>query len=168
MTSPASDGIVIRPVTADEWMLWRAARLEALRESPSAFGSQLTDWIEAPKAKWRERLSVPGAHDLLAIDGEHVVGMITGMPVTDDPSRTELISMWVAPSARGTGLAADLIDRIVDWATETGASVLDLSVMPDNPAAQRAYERAGFATLDEPGDLLADGRREIRMRLALR
>ena len=48
MTSPASDGIVIRPVTADEWMLWRAARLEALRESPSAFGSQLTDWIEAP------------------------------------------------------------------------------------------------------------------------
>lgn len=168
MTSPASDGIEVRRVTADEWMLWRAARLEALRESPAAFGSQLTDWIEAPESRWRERLSVPGAHDLLAIDGEHVVGMITGMPVADDPSRTELISMWVAPSARGTGLAADLIDRIVDWATEAGASVLDLSVMPDNPSAHRAYERAGFTPLDEPGDLLPDGRLEIRMRRTLR
>lgn len=168
MATPASDGIVVRPVTADEWMLWRAARLEALRESPTAFGSQLTDWIEAPEEKWRERLSVPGAHDLLALDGEHVVGMITGMPVADDPSRTELISMWVAPASRGTGLAADLIDRIVDWATEAGASVLELAVMPDNPTAQRAYERAGFTTLDEPGDLLADGRREIRMRRTLR
>lgn len=167
MISPGENGIVMRPVTADEWMLWRAARLEALRESPAAFGSQLTDWIEASEERWRERLSVTGAHDVLAFDGEHVVGMVSGMPVADDPTRTELISMWVAPSARGTGLAAALIDRIVDWATQAGASVVDLSVMPDNPAARRAYERAGFVALSEPGDALPDGRREVRMRRAL-
>lgn len=167
MTSPGENGIVMRLVTADEWMLWRAARLEALRESPAAFGSQLTDWIEASEERWRERLSVAGAHDLLAFDGEHVVGMVSGMPVADDPARAELISMWVAPAARGTGLAADLIDRIIDWATEGGASVLDLSVMPDNPTARRAYERAGFVALSEPGDALANGRREVRMRRPL-
>lgn len=93
--------------------------------------------------------------------------MVSGMPVTDDPTRTELISMWVATSARGTGLAAELIGRIVDWATQAGASVLDLSVMPDNSAARRAYERADFVALAEPGDALPDGRREVRMRRAL-
>ncbi|MFJ1458216.1 GNAT family N-acetyltransferase [Nocardia sp. N2S4-5] len=36
--------IEMRVLTADNWMLWRELRLQALAEAPQAFGSRLADW----------------------------------------------------------------------------------------------------------------------------
>jgi ribosomal protein S18 acetylase RimI-like enzyme len=89
--------------------------------------------------------------------------MATGTPAKDRASRAELISMWVDPAVRGRGVATALITAIAGWAASTGAATLALSVMPDNVAARRTYERSGFTVSDEPGDLLPGGRRELVM-----
>ncbi|BCW67233.1 hypothetical protein NicSoilB4_19960 [Arthrobacter sp. NicSoilB4] len=60
-------------------------------------------------------------------------------------------------------VATALITAIVRWAASSGASTLNLSVMQDNVAARRTYERNGFTVSSEPGDLLPDGRRELAM-----
>lgn len=156
----------IRRVSPDDWRLWRDARLEALRDSPSAFGSRLADWIDAPEQRWRERLSQPDAHHVVAADGTDVLGMMSVVP-SSAPSTMTLISAWVAPRARGRGVAAVLIDAVVGAARVAGASAVDLSVMPDNPTARRTYERAGFRVLDEAGAPLPDGRHQVLMRRLL-
>lgn len=155
--------IELRGVTADDWRTWRPVRLAALADAPDAFGSTLADWADAPEHRWRTRLSIPGALDLLAHDGSAVAGMASGVPDADDPTRAELISMWVDPAARGRGVARTLIDAIARWAAEYGAAELRLSVVPENTAARRTYERCGFVALAEPGDPLPGGRHEVLM-----
>lgn len=91
--------IELRTLSVDDWREWRTVRLAALTDAPSAFGSRLQEWADAPDDRWRDRLSIPGAIDLLAvnIDGNVPVGMATGTPSADPASRAELISMWVDP-----------------------------------------------------------------------
>lgn len=152
---------MLRAVTADDWQEWRPVRLAALGDAPDAFGSRLADWSDAPEDRWRDRLSIPGALDLLAVQDGHPVGMASGVPDQDD--RAELISMWVDPVARGRGVADVLIAEVVRWAAAAGRGVLTLSVMPDNDRARRTYERLGFVVTDAPGDALPDGRHEVVM-----
>lgn len=156
--------IELRRVIADDWADWRPVRLAALADAPYAFGSRLADWQDAPEHRWRSRLSVPGALDLLAVDGTTAVGMASGMPDPDDPARVEVVSVWVAPAARRSGVARHLLDTIAHWAADRGAHALELSVVPDNAAALRAYERAGFVATGESGEALPDGRHELVMR----
>jgi hypothetical protein len=67
-------------LTPDDWRTWRSIRLAALADAPDAFGSRLEDWTDADEGRWRDRLSIPGAVDLVALDPRtrHPVGMVTG------------------------------------------------------------------------------------------
>ncbi|MGW6281395.1 GNAT family N-acetyltransferase [Kribbella sp. NPDC055071] len=155
--------IELHEVGPDDWRLWRELRLAALEEAPYAFGSQLADWIDAPEERWRQRLSVPGARQLIAsLDGTPV-GMAGGF--TDDETATaELVSMWIAPAGRGKGIGNTLMAAIESWAHSTGATVLKLSVADGNDSAYKLYLRNGFRDTDELGDLMPDGvRRELVM-----
>lgn len=155
----------LQTIAASDWRAWRSVRLAALTESPDAFGSLLHDWVDAPETRWRKRLSIPGAIDLLAVNavGHEPVGMATGIPDKNQEGRVELISMWVDPAVRGRGVATALIRAIVRWAEHAGATSIGLSVMPNNVSAKLTYERNGFGASPEPGTLLPGGEREIVM-----
>jgi ribosomal protein S18 acetylase RimI-like enzyme len=159
----------LRALGPEDWKLWRGLRLAALAEAPQAFGSRLADWQGEGdrEERWRERLGIAGSHNVVAVlDGEPV-GMASGVPADDES--VELISMWVAPSARGRGVGDALVREVEQWARESGARVLRLDVAEDNAAAQALYERRGFVLTGELGDLMADGvRRERVMAKALR
>ncbi|MEE8167030.1 MAG: GNAT family N-acetyltransferase, partial [Myxococcota bacterium] len=73
----------------------------------------------------------------------------------DDRSRDTawLISMWVAPEARGAGVGEALIDAVVDWARSTGTARLLLDVGDDNGPARALYTRKGFAARSEVSTL---------------
>nr|WTA69308.1 GNAT family N-acetyltransferase [Micromonospora sp. NBC_00855] len=150
--------IEIRVLTPDDWPTWRELRLAALTEAPAAFGSRLADWQGDGdrEQRWRDRLSIPGSHNLVAVLDGRPVGMSSGVP-TADPLMMDLISMWVHPDARGKGVGDCLVDEVARWAHERGADRLRLSVMPDNTPAKALYERVGFTQTDELGDLLPDG-----------
>ncbi|MGA5135368.1 GNAT family N-acetyltransferase [Streptomyces blastmyceticus] len=143
---------------SDDWPLWRELRLAAFAEAPYAFGSTLAEW-QGPgdrEERWRARLSIPGAHDLVALLDGLPVGMVSGVP-GEEVGNVELISMWVSPGVRGQGVGDYLIEEVERWGTERGATTLRLSVMPDNHQAAALYERHGFTDTGEPGDLLLDG-----------
>lgn len=157
--------VTLRVVPTDGWHDWRGVRLAALAESPSAFGSRLADW-QGPgdrEERWRGRLSIPGAHDLIAeLDGE-AVGMASGVP--DGPRAGEVISMWVAPGARGRGVGDALLRGIGGWAREVGLTRLHLAVRVHNAAARGLYVRHGFEVTGEVVD--ETGEREQLMVLLL-
>ena len=155
--------IELQTIGPDDWKLWRELRLAALTEAPYAFGSRLADWADAPEERWRERLGVPSAYQVIAsLDGTPV-GMAGGFRA-EEPEVTELVSMWIAPAGRGHGAGDALMTAIEDWARGIGARVLKLSVVDGNEPAHNLYLRSGFADTDELGDLMPDGvRREIVM-----
>jgi GNAT superfamily N-acetyltransferase len=51
--------------------------------------------------------------------------------------------LYVAPPARGTGLAERLIAKCAERARERGASRLEWETAPDNVRAQNVYDRIG-------------------------
>jgi GNAT superfamily N-acetyltransferase len=156
--------VQLRRLTPDDWSQWRALRLLALEESPQAYGSTLASWQGAgdTEARWRARLrDVPC--NLLAVDEDTgaVVGQVSG---TWSDTEAELISMYVHPDARGTGLAGALIEAIADWATSEGAADLILSVKRANDVARRLYLRHGFEDHGEAGDEPDEQRLRRRLR----
>lgn len=163
--------IRIQVLTPDDWPVWRQLRLAALAEAPGAFGSVLADWRGEGdrEERWRARLELPGSHNLIALLNEIPVGMASGAPADEDAhspagSAAELISMWVAPEARGRGVAGELIDQVDRWARREGAKQLRLAVTDGNDRAAALYRRHGFVGIGELGDLMADGiRREVIM-----
>lgn len=137
--------IELRVVGPDDWRVWRALRLDALAGAPEAFGSRLADWQGSGdrEARWRDRLSIRGALDLIAFVDDVPVGAASGVP-TDAAGCRELISMWVTPGVRGRGVGDDLVCSIANWASAQGASMLQLSVKELNLPARRLYDRHGF------------------------
>ncbi|MFD9894601.1 GNAT family N-acetyltransferase [Amycolatopsis sp. NPDC059027] len=134
--------ISLRVLTAEDWAAWREMRLAALREAPEAFGASLADWQGAgdTELRWRQRLGGHSFNVLAALNGKPA-GMASGMPRDDV---VELISMWVAPFARGRGVGDALVVAVVEWAKEHGAERVVLRVQPSNQYAAALYRRHGF------------------------
>ncbi len=143
----------------EEWEIFRDLRLRALREAPYAFGSRYDDWVQAAESRWRDRLAKVPLNLVARRDGEHL-GMTSG--VLDGDDGAELISMWVDPAARGSGVPAALGAAVVDWASTAGRTTY-LMVRSDNTRAIAAYVRAGFVDLGVPPDRDPDEPPENKM-----
>ncbi|MGW2280449.1 N-acetyltransferase family protein [Streptomyces sp. NPDC001770] len=131
----------------DDWRTWRELRHAALSEAPHAFGSTLVEWqgLGDREERWRARLDIPDSHNVVAhLDGRPA-GMVSGVPA-DEADVFELISMWVAPAARGRGVGGGLIHEVVRWAALRHAHTLRLSVRPGNRDALALYGRHGFGS----------------------
>lgn len=151
----------IKRVGPADWESFRTVRLASLSESSAAFGSRYADWVDAPAERWQSRLTqVPLT--LLACDPSEVVGVVSGQPVGEH--WVELISMWVSPAVRGSGVARQLIDAVTRWAAEQNRRTY-LMVRIDNDRARRAYERAGFVDTGIPEGWPVNEPPEHRMEL---
>ena len=130
----------IRRVAPDEWAAFRDVRLAALAEAPGAFAATLDMEAGYDERRWRER--VGRSAFFLAWDGDRPVGMVGGY--RQDDGGWHVISMWVAPQARGAGLAERLIDAVAGHARGQNASTLTLWVTDGNDRARAFYRRVGF------------------------
>jgi [ribosomal protein S5]-alanine N-acetyltransferase len=54
------------------------------------------------------------------------------------------LSYWVAPAARGRGVATRAVRLLLGWAWSTGVDRVELHAHVDNIGSQRVAERAGF------------------------
>lgn len=168
--------IVVRRVTAADAALLRDIRLRALQDAPSAFGSTYAAEMTRTDAEWRER-AASGAKGTdrftaLAFDDDQCVGLAGGFRNDEDGHHADidLVSMWVAPTHRGSGVADQLVDAVLEWAcNEASADVVGLWVTRGNDRAQRFYERLGFVETGDVQPLPSDPcKDEVRMVFGLR
>ena len=124
-----------------DWSVYRDLRLASLAESPSAFGSQLAAEQSRTEAEWRNRLKHRA--QFAAWKEGRAVGMVGCLLEVD--SVMDLVSMWVAPPERGTGVADLLIGSVVAEARSHGCQTLVAWVSNGNEPAERLYRRHGFA-----------------------
>jgi GNAT superfamily N-acetyltransferase len=110
------------------------------------------------------RIDVPGAPTASPMDlgpphGAFLVGWIGGEAVACggvkrlDAAACEIKRMYVAPAARGRGVARALLGALEDEARRLGYAVARLDTGPHQPHAERMYRAAGYA---ETGDFNAN------------
>ncbi|KQO60396.1 GNAT family N-acetyltransferase [Curtobacterium sp. Leaf261] len=164
----------VRSTTAADWQEVRALRLQALADTPIAFGETLAAGRRRDEASWRERGGrgqLEHSTFLAAIDADGtwvgtMGGTVEGTPAAPLPM---LVGVFIAPSHRGRriGVADALLAGVEEWAATEGDTIT-LDVHEDNDRAiafyeARAYVRTG-RTRPYP---LAQGSRELEMRKAL-
>src|SRR5262249_62170143 len=126
-----------RRVHREEWRVYRHVRLTALAEAPYAFMSTLEREQAFGEDIWRQRLASPTAATFIAWRDGEASGTATGKL---DGSADEyavagawqLVGMWVDPSARGTGIAGELVEAVAKHARAEGAASLVLWVTEIN------------------------------------
>ena len=139
--------IVIQPITRSNAFIFKAVRLEALREAPYAFGSTYEKESEFADSEWiarAEGMNGERGIGFLAMDGESGCGIVGSFLDQDDPGRAHVVSMWTAPTHRQQGIGRLLIMEILDWARHRRAHTLRLMVTSNNDSAIRFYEQLGF------------------------
>jgi ribosomal protein S18 acetylase RimI-like enzyme len=154
--------IRIDVLSVDAWSVWREVRLEALGDAPYAFSSRLTDWQGAndTEERWRGRLRDVPFNAIAAVEGRPA-GQVSATAVDD--GTTELISMWVAPFARGAGVGDAMINAVVDWARREHATRIVLGVRQTNAHAIELYRRHQFVETGDASTPIGDAACEIRM-----
>ena len=159
----------IHQICPEDWAEFRDIRLAALADAPSAFAVTHAEAASRSDAAWaamvRERCaSAMSAAWLARYPDGRSVGLVGGVLATDELPTVDLVSMWVAPAARGEGLARRLVETVVAWAEQVGATSVHLWVTRGNDPAQHLYESAGFVVTGDlkalPSDPCKD---EIRM-----
>ncbi|MFI9508403.1 GNAT family N-acetyltransferase [Nocardia sp. NPDC052566] len=133
--------MTLHRVDENEWQLARAVRLEALAESRSGAVDSALDiasaWDEAQWRTWLRRQTL-----FVCEDDGCFLGSAAGTLDSDDlPSMT---SVWVRPTARGTGISDLLISAVTDWARARGHHLLRLWLTDSNTHADALYRRLGF------------------------
>ena len=147
----------ITRVEPADWARYRDIRLAALAESPEMFGSTYAREQAFDEAEWRARAARPAT--FIAARDVSDIGLAG---VHEFDGTWHVVSMWIAPAARGTGVVDALLGACGEHARQEGALRLVLGVMEDNPAGCCAYQRLGFVSAGQR-DHIRDGRYELWM-----
>jgi len=145
---------VVRQIKADEWGLLRSVCLAALSEAPYAFTETVEGARQLPDAEWqrRARSGAEGKEAFCVLGFEEAlpIGIAVGLTGTSDRKVAYLISMWVAPSHRGTDLASSLVDPVMAWARGIGVYFLLAGITRGNVRAVAFYRKLGFEPYEGP------------------
>jgi ribosomal protein S18 acetylase RimI-like enzyme len=142
----------IRTARPDDWELFSGLRLDALKDAPLAFGSTYESEAHRTEDEWRDWLGrADGARLIAYVDDEPagIAAVYLRQEERDDPGPVpELVSMWVHPGHRKSGVGRALVDEVVAWVAQHGFDEVRLMVAAENDAAERFYERIGFSRTD--------------------
>ena len=94
----------------------------------------------------------PRHHIAVALDGDVVVGMATGVHYVhpDKPPELWINEVGVAPTHEGRGLGRRLVATLIDHGVSLGCREAWVLTSPSNEPAQRMYRAAGGLVDDEP------------------
>jgi [ribosomal protein S5]-alanine N-acetyltransferase len=146
------------PSLADRVVLlrpWREADVPAqLRAFSDPFFQRFSDWAPETEAEALAYLSgleharLRGDQIELALVEPHDNNMVLGGGSLNNVNFEQgraAIGYWLAPHARGRGVATHAVRLIAGWAFQDLQVVrLELTCGPDNLASQRVAERCGF------------------------
>jgi len=139
---------VLHRITPEMTSHYKAVRLRALLDTPSAFGSTYLRESQFTEEEWSKRaanLDGERAVGYLAFDGGQYCGIVGCFMHEDDPLKANLVSMWVAPEYRRLGVGRLLVDAVQSWAADRGMKTLLLMVTSCNQDAMEFYRRIGFS-----------------------
>lgn len=160
--------ITVRTLTEDEWEQYRAVRLSALEESPEAFAATIEEERGYDEELWRDRMR--RSRRLVAEREGEAVGVASLGRHSENERVAELFGLWVAPTARGAGVASQLVQAGADVARAQRSTHLAYWVSTENGRAVAFASGFGFRPTDSRRPMrvrASDAEEEIAMVLPL-
>ncbi|MEZ4571746.1 MAG: GNAT family N-acetyltransferase [Thermomicrobiales bacterium] len=150
----------ILTIPASRWREYRRLRLDALQDSPQAFGASYHESVTLPDEHWIGRLqeAEEGRSISLAaeLDGE-LIGMI-GAFFEAGPEVATVVAVFVQPEHRGRGVGKLLVEAVLDRLREMpGTERARLMVNVEQAPALGLYLGAGFVEIGKERVPLGDG-----------
>lgn len=139
--------MIYRRLGPDDAATYRTLRIGGLREAPTAFVTTAEEEEQLPLATTLERLrQTPDSATFGAYQADQLVGICTVKREIRSKLRhkADLVGVYVAPQARGTGVARELIRGALGFAATMGVRQVNLGVNAANIPALRLYESLGF------------------------
>ncbi len=146
----SDDAVVLRPwSSSDAIFMAEASRDPAIERyngpSPASVADAITV-IERIEQSWRtfEVEGDPTGAAFAIVDA--ALGEPVGMCGIDHWSSTDVAQFgyWLAPGARGRGLATRAVTLMTSWLFKLGAARVFLTIQSDNVASASVARRAGF------------------------
>lgn len=136
------EGLQIRRAEADD-----CSAIYEMFTSPKVYESTLQ--LPYPsREQWRKRIAeTDGYYNLVAVSGEHVIGMLDVETFPHKPRRRHVgrIGISVSEAWQGKGVGTALMQAAIDLADNwLNLTRLELEVYSDNETAIHLYERFGF------------------------
>jgi putative acetyltransferase len=139
----------IRPIEPGD----NEALAKVIRTALAEFGANKpgTVYFDPTTDALYELFRTPGSFYYVATIDEVIVGGCGIFPTENLPQGTcELVKLYLAKEARGTGLGKQLMEISLSWAKENGYTQVYLESMPELAKAVSIYEKVGFKALDHP------------------
>lgn len=137
-----------RLIDVDAIAYWEL-RLEALQNSPEAFGTSYEEALqrENPIERVKGNFKVNGNYTFGAFEEDKLIGMAT---LAQESSlkmkhRANIFAMYVSSKGRRKGVGKALMERAINQARETNEiEKINLSVVSNNESAKNLYLQLGF------------------------
>ena len=145
----------LSPADAPEF---RRLRLQALQESPTAFGSSYREEAKRTLAAFQKRLELRADNWVFgSLQGKQLLGVIRLVREQGSKERHKatIYGLYVAPSERRRGVARQLLARTIATASKLkGVRQIRIGVVASNAAATALYVKAGFVEYGKEEDAL--------------
>ena len=139
--------MLVRRLTGDDldavWMM----RLQALSDSPEAFGSTYEETVARGKEVFRQRLGQGDDVFYLGAFDDNLIGIVGFYREEGIKNRHKgyVVSMYVLPERRGQGVGKALVQDLIARAKQiAGLEQLLLAVVTTNHTASLLYRSLGF------------------------
>ena len=156
--------MIVRQLTPQDAAAYQQVRLQALRDSPTAFAASYEDETARTLDEVAPRLAAAADGSLCmfgVFEGEALAGFVAFIRPQREKLRhsAELAGMYVVPSSRRRGFGRVLMDAVIAHARSLdGVRQLRLGVNAANDPAVGLYRSAGFTKCGvEPDALCIDG-----------
>jgi len=139
----------IRPIEPGD----NEALAKVIRAALAEFGANKpgTVYFDPTTDALYELFRTPRSYYYVAIEDNQVVGGCGIFPTENLPDGTcELVKLYIAKEARGSGLGKELMGKSMSWAKASGYTHVYLESMPELAKAVSIYEKVGFHSLDGP------------------
>ncbi|MBT0769597.1 GNAT family N-acetyltransferase [Kineosporia sp. J2-2] len=137
------DGLLLRPWRPGDEPFLLGAYSDPAIQHWHAFGmskqAEAEEFIARQTRRWQQE---SGADWMVSADGKPL-GRV-GLRTLDLPYGDGEVAYWVAPDARGNGIAARSASVLIDWARNAGMHRFSLTHSTQNVASCRVATRCGF------------------------
>lgn len=150
-----------RFLNQNDFFQFRKLRLEALQTDPLAFATTYEREISLPDEKFKERLKHTETQFAVGAFDDSTLVCVASFVRHAGPKMKHkgmLLAMYCKQTYRGTGIAKDLVQYLIDAVRELPeVETIQLMVLSENERAKNFYSNLGFVKYGEEPRAMYDG-----------